>query len=139
MGSAQLNHDFDNPFTAGERVLMIKRSVSEFKLPIYIIPYQDIRNNALFFCNISSLVPPFQVVYSNNPLVVQLFTEKGIKVRKTTLVERQKYWGTKIRSIMCKGKEWEHLVPHQTSEVIREIDGIKRIQNLSQKGTYPGN
>ncbi len=138
VGSADRNYELENPFTAGERILMIQRSTSNIKIPIYTIPYEDIKNNALFPCNISALVPPFDTVYSNNPLVIQLFKERSIKVQKPALIDRKKYRGSKIRALIVKGEQWKHLVPAPAAAVIEEIRGVERIQNLSQKDIMPG-
>lgn len=138
VGSADRNYELENPFTAGERILMIQRSTSNIKIPIYTIPYKDIENNALFICNISALVPPFDIVYSNNPLVIQLFEEHAFKVQKPALIDRKKYQGSKIRALMVKGGKWKHLVPAPTATVIEEIGGVERIQNLAQKDAMPG-
>jgi len=43
VGSAQLSHQIDNPFTAGERVLMITRSLESLGCPFYVIPIEDIQ------------------------------------------------------------------------------------------------
>ncbi len=137
VGSADRNYDLENPFTAGERILMIQRSTSDIKIPIYTIPYEDIRNNALFSCNICALVPPFDRVYSNNPLVIQLFKERSIKVQEPALINRNKYQGSKIRALMIKGEKWKHLVPTPAAAVIEEIRGVERIQNLAQKDIMP--
>lgn len=137
VGSADRNYDLENPFTAGERILMIQRSTFNSKIPIYIIPYKDIKNNALFICNITALVPPFDTVYSNNPLVIQLFKERSVKVQRPPLTDRKKYQGSKIRALMVKGEKWKHTVPDPAAAVIEEIGGVERIQNLAQKDVIP--
>jgi len=75
VGSAQMSHDVNNPFTAGERVLMITRSLEDLACPFYVIPIEDIQRNALWVAHVRSIAPPFDHVYSSNPLVVQLFSE----------------------------------------------------------------
>ena len=73
IGSAQLSHQIDNPFTAGERVLMITRSLAPLDKPFYVIPIEDIQRNALWVSHVKSMTPPFDLCYSSNPLVVQSF------------------------------------------------------------------
>ena len=80
IGSAQMSHDLRHPFTAGERVLMIRRALSDAKIPLYIIPLEDIKRNALWVSHVRSMVPPFDAVYTSNPLVIRLFDEAGIPV-----------------------------------------------------------
>ena len=58
VGSAQLSHELENPFTAGERVLMITRSLASLGRPIYVIPIEDIQRNALWVSHVKSMTPP---------------------------------------------------------------------------------
>ena len=75
VGSAQLSHTRDNPFTSGERVLMITRALSSLGCPFYVIPIEDVQRNALWAAHVRSMTPPFDCCYSSNPLVVRLFKE----------------------------------------------------------------
>ena len=130
IGSAQLSHDSENPFTAGERVLMITSALKTLKIPYYVIPIEDIKRNALWVAHIISMTPPFDIVYTSNPLVIRLFTEAGIPVCSPSLFERQTHSGTSIRKMMRCGCSWEYLVPPVVVEVIRESGGIDRIRDL---------
>ncbi len=131
VGSAQLSHDPENPFTAGERVLMITRSLKDLDCPFYVIPIEDIRRNALWVAHVVSMAPPFGVVYTGNPLVRRLFEEAGVKVHSQAMYERDTHSGTEIRKRMLNGEEWEHLVPVAVAEVIREINGVERLMEIT--------
>ena len=48
IGSAEISHDLRHPFTAGERVLMISRALKNIRIPVYIIPLEDVKRNALW-------------------------------------------------------------------------------------------
>ncbi|MCS7119091.1 MAG: nicotinamide-nucleotide adenylyltransferase [Archaeoglobaceae archaeon] len=135
IGSAQESHTIENPFTAGERVLMISRAIEELGIrkKVYIIPLEDIYRNSLWVSHVCSMVPPFDVVYTNNPLVYRLFKEAGFKVLKTTMINRTEFHGTEIRRKMLEGVEWEKFVPKAVIEVIKEIGGIERIREISGK------
>ncbi len=137
IGSAQLSHDAENPFTAGERILMITRALQSCSRPCYVIPIEDIKRNALWVSHIISMAPPFDIVYSSNPLVIRLFSETGIPVCSPPMFERHTHSGTGIRDRMRTGEEWEHLVPGEVADVIREIDGIARIRDLDREDTEP--
>jgi nicotinamide-nucleotide adenylyltransferase len=132
VGSAQLSHEVDNPFTGGERVLMITRSLEKLTVPVYVIPIEDLQRNALWVAHVRSMTPPFDVIYSNNPLVVQLFAEAGCTVRSMEMFKRETHSGTAIRRLMLEGKPWQHLVPPAVVRVIQEIDGVKRLQQIAQ-------
>jgi nicotinamide-nucleotide adenylyltransferase len=132
IGSAQLSHTVDNPFTAGERVLMITRALASLGCPFYVIPIEDIKRNALWVAHIRSMTPPFDLCYSSNPLVVQLFREAGINVQSPAMYERDTHSGTEIRRRMLKGEPWKTLVPSAIVRVIREIDGVSRLKEIAQ-------
>jgi nicotinamide-nucleotide adenylyltransferase len=132
VGSAQLSHQIDNPFTAGERVLMITRSLESLGCPFYVIPIEDIQRNALWVAHVRSMAPPFDTCYSSNPLVVRLFGEAGIKVESTPMYERDTLSGTEIRRRMLNGKPWKSLVPPAVVQVLKEIDGTGRLRQIAQ-------
>jgi nicotinamide-nucleotide adenylyltransferase len=135
IGSAQESHTIENPFTAGERVLMITRALAEAKVDlsrVHLIPIPDVNNNAVWVSHVLSLSPPFEIVYSGNPLVRRLFKEAGFKTRTPPMFKRKEYWGTEIRDRMVKGARWEELVPKAVVEVMREIEAVKRLKDLSK-------
>ena len=131
VGSAQLSHEKSNPFTAGERVLMITRSLEKLSCPVYVIPIEDVMRNALWVAHVRSMTPPFDHIYSSNPLVIQLFKEAGIAVEPTVMYERENHSGTEIRRRMLDGEPWENLVPTAVIDVIREIDGVGRLRQIT--------
>ncbi len=135
IGSAQWSHSFDNPFTAGERVMMIRRAIKHLPIITYVLPIEDIQRNSLYVAHIKTIVPPFQVVYSNNPLIRRLFEEEGIEVRRTAMIHRNEYWGVEIRRRMANGEPWEHLVPQAVVEVIHEIGGVERLRQVTETDT----
>jgi nicotinamide-nucleotide adenylyltransferase len=132
VGSAQLSHELENPFTAGERVLMITRSLASLDRPVYVIPIEDIQRNALWVSHVKSMTPPFDCVFSSNPVVMRLFSEAGVAVHSPDMYERQTHSGTSIRRRMLAGEPWEPLVPAAVVEVLREIDGVGRLRQIAE-------
>ena len=132
IGSAQLSHQVDNPFTAGESVLMITRALESLGCPYYVIPIEDIQRNSLWVAHVRSMTPPFDLCYSSNPLVVRLFTEAGVKVQSPAMYERETLSGTKIRERILNGKPWKKLLPPAVVQVIREIDGDERLCQIAR-------
>ncbi len=132
IGSAQRSHQSNNPFTAGERVMMIRHALEDTDIHHYAVPIDDLEQNAIWVSYVVSRAPPFDIAYTNNPLVVQLFTEAGIKVRQPPMYHRDQYSGTEIRNRMLANKEWKHLVPPSVGEVIEEIKGVQRLKNVSK-------
>lgn len=132
IGSAQKSHEIENPFTAGERVLMVSSALLEFDMEHYVIPIEDIQRNSLWVSHVKSMVPPFEIAYTNNPLVIELLREAGIEVKQSPLFKRNNYSGTEIRRRMLKGEKWEQFVPENVIEIIKEIDGVKRLRTVAQ-------
>ncbi|HJJ32060.1 MAG TPA: nicotinamide-nucleotide adenylyltransferase [Methanocorpusculum sp.] len=131
IGSAQMSHELQHPFTAGERIEMITRALKNIDIPFYVIPIEDINRNAVWVAHVVSLVPSFNVVYSSNPQVVRLFKENGYSVKSPEMFSRGELSGTIIREKMISGKEWESSVPEAAAAVIKEVDGVARIQQLA--------
>lgn len=138
IGSAQESHTLKDPFTAGERIMMITKALESLKpsMTTYVLPIEDIERNSLYVAHIRSLTPPFELVYSNNPLVQQLFEERGITVRVLPYVERAQLDGTKIRELMVCGGDWKALVPPVVAQVIEEIGGVARLRHIVQSDKH---
>ena len=136
IGTAEISHTLKDPFTAGERVLMLNRALVENNIPpdrYYIIPMEDIHMNAIWASYVKMMSPPFTTVYSGNSLVKQLFKEEGYEVKSPKLYNRRELSGTEIRKrILCDG-DWKSLVPKATVKTINEINGVNRIKELSKK------
>jgi len=132
IGSAQLSHTLEDPFTAGERVMMITRSLKELDIICYVIPIEDINRNSLWVSHVKSMTPPFKVVYSNNPLVQRLFKEEGTEVRTLPLLNREEYAGEEIRRRILRDEKWEDLVPKAVVEVMEEIDAVERLKTIEK-------
>jgi len=133
IGSAQYSHDPRNPFTAGERVEMIWRVLRAEGLldrcVIVTIPDTD-RRHALWVSVVLHYSPPFDRVYTNDPLSQLLFREAGMEVRPIPMFNREEYSATKIRELIARGESWEHLVPAEVAEFIKEVRGDVRIREI---------
>ncbi len=82
VGSAQKSHEPKNPFTAGERIRMIKESLDSEKVnvgKILIIPIPDVDVHSLWTQQVDILVPKYDVVFANDPFTLMLFRERGVK------------------------------------------------------------
>jgi len=132
IGSADASHTTRNPFTAGERVMMITKAVEAFDVPVYVVPIEDIDRNAVWVSHVRSMTPTFDVAYSNNPLVVQLFEEAGIEVRQSRLYDRDRLEGTDIRERMLDDEDWADRVPDAVAGVIDEINGVQRLRTIAK-------
>ncbi len=138
IGSAQLSHTLKDPFTAGERVMMLTKALNENGIHAsryYIIPIQDVACNSIWVAHVKMLTPPFEHIYSGNPLVQRLFLEAGYKVTEPPLFNREFYSGTEVRRRILGEENWESLVPDSVIDVITEVQGVSRIKHLSKKET----
>ena len=88
IGSAGDSHTTRNPFTAGERVMMVTKAVEDLDVTTYVVPIEDLDRNAVWVSHVRSMTPRFDVAYSNNPLVVRLFEEAGVEVRGSPMFRR---------------------------------------------------
>lgn len=135
IGSAQYSHNPDNPFTAGERLTMIKSALEEAKIDlsrVWIVPVPNVHLHMMWVSALEGYAPRFDVVYSNEPLTRRLFMEANYKVKGIRFHERKIYSSTEIREKMLNGESWERLVPKSVAVFIKKIDGISRLQDLNK-------
>jgi nicotinamide-nucleotide adenylyltransferase len=135
IGSAQYSHNRSNPFTAGERLVMVRGALEECKVDyrrVWIVPVPDVHLHMMWVSSLEGYTPRFDVVYSNEPLTRRLFMEAGYKVKPIRFFDRKLYSSTEIRQRMVKDENWEKLVPKNVAAFIKEIDGINRLKDLSK-------
>jgi nicotinamide-nucleotide adenylyltransferase len=141
VGSAQKSHEPRNPFTAGERIMMIKEALDEDRdidaRRILIVPVPDVEVHSLWTRQVDMLVPEYKVVIANDPFTLLLFKERGVKVIEAPLHKRGQLEATQIRDSMARGnKEWVDLVPAGVSSVIKKIDGVRRVKAIAENFEY---
>ncbi|MEM3458087.1 MAG: nicotinamide-nucleotide adenylyltransferase [Candidatus Bathyarchaeia archaeon] len=135
IGSAQYSHNLNNPFTAGERLTMIRKALEEAKIDcsrVWIVPVPDVHLHMMWVSAVEGYTPKFDVVYSNESLTKRLFMEAGYKVKPIRFHERKLYSSTEVRERMLRDESWEKLVPKSVAAFIREIDGINRLRDLTK-------
>lgn len=134
IGSAQYSHTKDNPFTAGERLVMIRKAIDEAKLDhvrVWVVPVPDVHLHMMWVSAVKGYTPKFQIVYTNEPLTKRLFMEASYKVKGIPFFERQFFSSTIVREKMLIDDSWKTLVPKSVASFITEIDGVNRIRELS--------
>jgi nicotinamide-nucleotide adenylyltransferase len=135
IGSAQYSHNVSNPFTAGERLVMVREALEESGVDyrrVWIVPVPDVHLHMMWVSSLEGYTPHFNAVYSNEPLTRRLFTEAGYKVKPIRFFNRKLYSSTEIRERIVKDEAWEKLVPKSVARFIREIDGINRLKDLNK-------
>ncbi len=134
IGSAQYSHNSHDPFTAGERLVMVQSALLECNVDVskvWIVPVPDVHLHMLWVSAVEGYTPSFEVVYSNEPLTRRLFTEAGYNVLQIPYFDREVYSSTVIREKMVKDQDWAKLVPKSVREFILEIDGVNRLRDLA--------
>ena len=137
VAAAQYNYTVENPFTAGERVEMVKRGLGDLYERTYVIPVDNVADNYEWPLHVLSRTPRVHVVFSNNEFVRALFKAHGLEVRETPLLPGVS--GSTVRRAIAEGKEWRHMVPTHVAAFIEEVGGVERIRMLWRLGTsVPG-
>lgn len=131
IGSSEEAYTPENPFTAAERSEMILRALSEAHLPDCLpVPIPDIDRHALWAAHVREIVPPFERIYTNNPLTRQLFERDGVPVEATPMFRRETLQGLKIRAAILEDLAWKPFVPPSVAAYLDELHGAERIRLL---------
>ncbi len=133
IGSAQESYTWKNPFTAGERFEMISRAIGEAEIErIEIVPLPDIHQHALWVRYLEGFLPPFDRIYTNNPLTAFLFDRAGYEVERPTLIDRRRFEGIRVREQLAHGRGWKKLVPPAIARYLTTIDAPARLALLAK-------
>jgi nicotinamide-nucleotide adenylyltransferase len=141
VGSAQKSHEPRNPFTAGERIMMIKEALdADVEIDvrqILIIPVPDVDIHSIWTRYIDILVPKYDIVFANDPFTILLFKERGIKTIEAPLIKREEISATEIRKkIVLNNSDWQQLVPSPVARLIQEINGDNRIRAIAENQLF---
>jgi len=132
IGSSQYQDTSDNPFSSDERTKMIKDSLKQEKIKNYSIVFiPDIHNPPKWVDHVTSIVSDFDIAVSNSDFIRGLFEDKEFKTQETPKFNGKKYSGTEIRKRISNDEEWRELVPEPVFEIIKNINGVKRIKACS--------
>ncbi len=135
IGSAQYSHNQTDPFTAGERLIMVRQALQEAGVDyskLWIVPVPDVHLHMLWVSALEGYTPKFNVLFSNEPLTRRLFIEAGYEVRAIPLFDRSVYNSTFVREKIVADDSWTTLVPLSVAKFILEIDGVNRLRDLAQ-------
>lgn len=141
VGSAQRSHERDNPFTAGERITMIKEALDGNGVDPskwMAIPIVDADSHSLWVSSVESMLPKFDIVFTNDALTYLLFNEGGIEVKAVPYLDRRRYSATNVRDRILERKDWESLVPLQIAKLVKRFGGVERVQALMRKDLKGG-
>ena len=138
--SSQFNYLEKDPFTAGERIEMIHKTLQTENIDInkcYVLAIENQFNIATWASYLKASLPKFDRVFSGNPYVAMLLADSGIKVIDPKFLKRDKYNATHIRELIATKSDWENYVPNAVAEIINQINGINRIKTIKKSDTKP--
>jgi nicotinamide-nucleotide adenylyltransferase len=135
VGSAHDSHTLDNPFTAGERITMIRLALKEVKMDpnrYTVLPLPDAEFHKVWVSHLLSQTPSFDLVFTNEPLTGRLLKEAGMRVEKIPMFNRTAFTATEVRKRIIEGKNWEELLPKSTATYVKQIRGDERMREIAQ-------
>jgi len=131
IGSSNKPSQKNNPFTADERKEMILSSISDsISKQIQLFPIPDFDNHKKWIENIDSIVPKFDVVFTNDELTQHLYAKFGKTVISVPFKQREILSGTIIRNKIKSDQNWQSLVPEGTKIVLKKISANNRLKIL---------
>ena len=137
IGSSQLSHTINDPFSAEERKQFIISTLEFEKIPkerIEIFDIVDIFNAQKWVDHVIGIVGDVDIIFSNSDWVRTLFTNKSYLVADKLPLKIDKLNATRIRDLIYNDDdEWLNLVPKEVSKLIKEFKGIKIIKSLKNK------
>lgn len=131
LGSSNKPLQKTNPFSAEERKKMILSSINEsMKQRIYIYFIPDLENHIKWVELIDTLVPKFDIIFTNDELTSHLYSKRGVTVLSIPFVKRDLLSGTNIRNMITSDQKWEDLVPEGTKKFLYDTNAKQRLKNL---------
>lgn len=131
LGSSNKPTQKNNPFSVQERKEMILSSIDDSmkeKISIYFIP--DLDNHIKWIEKIDTIVPKFDVIFSNDELTKHLYSKRSIQVVSIPFLKRETLSGTHIRELIVSDQKWDDLVPEGTKNYLINIGAKDRLKNL---------
>lgn len=133
VGSAQESFTMLNPFTAGERMEMLRAGLAERRVKnTILIPLADIHRHGEWVAYVESFAPPFDEVVTNNPLTKLLFEAAKYRVRTGELYRRATCSATRIRERLRLGRSIDDAVSPAVRAILRRIRAGRRLRELGQ-------
>ncbi len=121
IGSKQYSKTQDNPYSYEERKEMIENTLKNEGITKYkIIGLDDIHNDEKWVDYLNKNSPKYDLIYTSNPGVHRLFSEKKILVKELRF--NIPISGKLIREMMKeKNEKWENFVPNLVVEHINKL------------------
>ena len=131
LGSSNKPVEKNNPFTAEQRKEMILSSIDDSmkeKISIYFIP--DVDNHIRWIEKIDTIVPKFDIIFSNDDLTKHLYSKRNIQILGIPFLNRKSLSGTNIRDLIVNDQRWEDFVPDGTRNFLKNTSAKEFLKNL---------
>jgi nicotinamide-nucleotide adenylyltransferase len=131
LGSSNIPAEKNNPFTAEQRKEMILSSIDDSmkeRISIYFIP--DVDNHMRWIEKIDTIVPKFDIIFSNDELTNHLYSKRNIQVLPIPFLNRESLSGTNIRDLIVSDQKWDDLVPDGTRNFLEKTGAKEHLKNL---------
>ncbi|MGB0652742.1 MAG: adenylyltransferase/cytidyltransferase family protein [Thermoplasmatota archaeon] len=130
LGSSNAKQAVRNPFTVDERTAMLAAVAPDAR----VVPVPDLHDPPRWADHVLDLVGPVDRVFGNDDRTLDLFEDLGIAVRRTGLVERERYEASTIRMQMAEGDPaWRRAVPASVVALLDGWDVEKRLRLLEAR------
>ncbi|OIO26720.1 hypothetical protein AUJ14_01105 [Candidatus Micrarchaeota archaeon CG1_02_55_22] len=134
IGSSLQSHTERNPFSGGERTLMLKEMLKEAGLlgKCLIVQVPDADSYKGTAANLRMACPAFDTVYTNRSVIADIFSSWNVPVKSFPDFEREKYSSTAVRNALSNGENPDGLVPKSVITVLERIDGAHRMDIVAE-------
>ena len=131
LGSSNKPMEKNNPFSVDERKKMILSSIEDsIKNKISIFPIPDLDDHVKWIQNIDTIVPDYEIIFSNDPMTEHLYSKRKIQVTAIPFLKRDQLSGTRLRDLIKSDQKWDDLVPEGTKILLENLDAKNRLKIL---------
>ena len=131
LGSSNKPMEKNNPFSVDERKKMILSSIDDsIKNKISIFPIPDLDNHVKWIQNIDTIVPDYEIIFSNDPMTEHLYSKRNVQVISIPFLKRDQLSGTRLRDLIKSDQKWDDLVPYGTKLLLENFDAKNRLKIL---------
>lgn len=132
IGSAQYGFYPNNPMTAGERIEAITAALKNKITKLFcIIPIEDINCYPKYVSHVESMVPKFDIVYTGNDTVSELFKTSNYKIVDTS--HDIVISATKVRKMITDKENWKEFIPKEVHDFLKKNKIDERIRRLNNE------
>ena len=95
-----------------------------------IASYSENLYNGLLDKNIDTIVPDYEIVFSNDPMTEHLYSKRNVDVITIPFLKRDQLSGTRLRELIKSDHKWDDLVPEGTKILLENLDAKNRLKIL---------